>query len=305
MEWYAARRSMKARWTRGSRAARWPRNPDRMVRTAFPRCRVVEMQPLGDGLRNANFKLRLDGHPSRWSAHLRADASRARKGWTCFGWPAARSRAGGDSRGAVRAGGSAAVYPGGLCGRYRPRDLERSGDTEAAAQADIPREKLWRDWPHQVRPGRDGSVQGRPSRRRCWKGRTPRRDSWICVPRRATSKGAHAADLAPSRQRPVWRWAPELAVWMRARLVHRRLNEPQPAGTCLAGRGPLCRAQIGSSPFPALRWATWATSCATSAPRTLSRAAFFGRPTLHAGGALARDWWRLARVLDLAAVCEA
>jgi hypothetical protein len=34
-----------------------------MVHTAFPRCRVIEMQPRGDGLRNANFKLRLDGQP--------------------------------------------------------------------------------------------------------------------------------------------------------------------------------------------------------------------------------------------------
>jgi hypothetical protein len=33
---------------------------DRIVHTAFPGCRVIEIQPLSDGLRNANFKLRLN-----------------------------------------------------------------------------------------------------------------------------------------------------------------------------------------------------------------------------------------------------
>jgi aminoglycoside phosphotransferase (APT) family kinase protein len=32
----------------------------RIVRIAFPGCDVIEMQPLSDGMRNANFKLRLD-----------------------------------------------------------------------------------------------------------------------------------------------------------------------------------------------------------------------------------------------------
>lgn len=33
---------------------------ERLVRTAFPRSRVIEVQPLTDGFRNANFKVRLD-----------------------------------------------------------------------------------------------------------------------------------------------------------------------------------------------------------------------------------------------------
>ncbi len=32
----------------------------RIVSIAFPGCSVIDMQPLSDGLRNANFKLRLD-----------------------------------------------------------------------------------------------------------------------------------------------------------------------------------------------------------------------------------------------------
>ena len=54
----------EARWVRCEpRRTLPPETLDRMVHTAFPRRRVMEMQPLGDGLRNANFKLRLDGQP--------------------------------------------------------------------------------------------------------------------------------------------------------------------------------------------------------------------------------------------------
>ena len=33
---------------------------ERVVQTVFPRCYVANIQPLTDGLRNANFKLQLD-----------------------------------------------------------------------------------------------------------------------------------------------------------------------------------------------------------------------------------------------------
>ncbi len=36
---------------------------ERIVRTAFPRSRVLDIQPLAGGMRNANFKLRLDSTP--------------------------------------------------------------------------------------------------------------------------------------------------------------------------------------------------------------------------------------------------
>ena len=37
-----------------------PALSDRVVQTVFPRCYVANIQPLTDGLRNANFKLQLD-----------------------------------------------------------------------------------------------------------------------------------------------------------------------------------------------------------------------------------------------------
>jgi hypothetical protein len=71
----------EARWIRSEPRRTLPAEIlNRMVHTAFPRCRIIETQPLGDGLRNANFKLRLDGHPE--PAVLRIyehDASLCRK----------------------------------------------------------------------------------------------------------------------------------------------------------------------------------------------------------------------------------
>ena len=54
----------EARWFRAA-----PRSTlsapvlERIVHAAFPRRRVVDMQPLAGGLRNANFKLELDSTP--------------------------------------------------------------------------------------------------------------------------------------------------------------------------------------------------------------------------------------------------
>ncbi|MBI1788138.1 MAG: aminoglycoside phosphotransferase family protein [Acidobacteria bacterium] len=51
----------EARWTRAAPRRAWPRPVlERMLHAAFPRGRLVEVQPLAGGRRNANFKLRLD-----------------------------------------------------------------------------------------------------------------------------------------------------------------------------------------------------------------------------------------------------
>ncbi len=51
----------EARWLREEPRRSLP-TPllERIIHTAFPRCRVLDVQPLADGLRNANFKLQLD-----------------------------------------------------------------------------------------------------------------------------------------------------------------------------------------------------------------------------------------------------
>jgi len=287
----------------GDRAARWPRKSWTDGSDGIPRCRVVEMQPLGDGLRNANFKLRLDGQPEPVVLRIYEHEPRcAGRRWTCFGWPAARFPCGGDSRGAVRL----EDLPPFTLARYvegnrppRPGTQRRYGGGGAGGHsagetlAAIGRITF-------ARPGWLGP--GRPSRRRCWKGRTPRRDSWICVSRRAT-RTAHAGGSAPSRQRPGVAVAPELAgLDEEARLVH-GLQRTQPAGTMLADGVRCGRARLGVRRFRLSAGRLGNFLRYERAAHPLAEPHFFGR-LLHAGGALPRDWWRLARVLDLAAVCE-
>ena len=59
----------------------------------------------------------------------------------------------------------------------------------------------------------------------------------------------------------------------------------------------------GSSPFPALRWLTLATSCATNQLRALAEP-HFSDGYLHAGGKLPQNWRQLARLVDVSALCE-
>src|SRR5271157_2597132 len=127
----------EARWVRCEpRRTLPPETLDRMVHTAFPRCRVVEIQPLGDGLRNASFKLHLDGQAEPVVLRIyEHDASLCRKELDLF----------------RLAGGSVPVpevihaEPYGLedlppftLARYVEgislRDLRRSGDAGAAAE---------------------------------------------------------------------------------------------------------------------------------------------------------------------------
>jgi aminoglycoside phosphotransferase (APT) family kinase protein len=128
----------EARWIRLGPRRTLPREMlDRMVHTAFSGSRIVELQPLGDGLRNANFKLRLDGQPEPVVLRIyEHDASLCRKELDLF----------------RLAGGSVPVpevihaEPHGLedlppftLARYVEgislRDLRRNGDTGATAEA--------------------------------------------------------------------------------------------------------------------------------------------------------------------------
>lgn len=55
---------IQSRWLRAKPRHSLPaRVLEDIVGTAFPRCRLVDVQPLADGFRNANFRLRLDSIP--------------------------------------------------------------------------------------------------------------------------------------------------------------------------------------------------------------------------------------------------
>ena len=298
----------EARWTRWEPRRTLPTETlDRMVRTAFPHCRVVEMQPLGDGSRNANFKLRLDGQPEPLVLRIyEHDASLCRKEMDLF----------------RLAGGSVPVpevihaEPCGLedlppftLARYVEgislRDLKRSGDPEATAEAAYSAGETLAAIGRVLfaRPGWLGPGQAVTAPLLEGKDPTPRFVD-LCLASIHLERRV-PADLRDRTSGLVWRWAPELArLDEEARLVHGDFN----------GRNLLVRRLAG-------RWSVvavldWEFAVSGSPLGDLGnflryeRAAHplaephFSAGYLHAGGALPRDWRRLARALDVAAICE-
>ena len=298
----------EARWVRCEPRRTLPTETlDRMVQTAFPRCRVVEMQPLGDGLRNANFKLRLDGQPEPVVLRLyEHDASLCRKELDLL----------------RLAGGSVPVpevihaEPLGLedlppftLARYVEgislRDLRRSGDTGAIAEA-------------AYSAGETLAAVGRVAfARPGWLGPGPAvtapllegkdpmpRFVDLCL---ASSRLERRmpADLRDGASGLVWQWAPQLArLDEEARLVHGDFNGRNLLVRCLAGRWRVVAVldwefAVSGSPLGDLgnflRYERAAHPLAEP---------HFSAGYLHAGGALPRDWRRLARALDVAAICE-
>jgi aminoglycoside phosphotransferase (APT) family kinase protein len=71
----------EARWHRAEPRRTWPvADLERMVHRAFPGSRAVDVQPLSGGMRNANFKLRLDRFPEAITLRLfEHDASLCQK----------------------------------------------------------------------------------------------------------------------------------------------------------------------------------------------------------------------------------
>lgn len=298
----------EARWTRWEpRRTLAPEILDRAVQTAFPRCRVVEMQPLGDGLRNANFKLRLDGQPEPLVLRIyEHDASLCRKELDLL----------------RLAGGSVPVpevihaEPCGLedlspftLARYVEGislcDLKRSGDAGAAAEA-------------AYSAGETLAAIGRVTfARPGWLGPGPAVTAPLLegkdpMPRFVDLCLASShlerrmpADLRDRASGLVWQWAPELArLDQEARLVHGDFNGRNLLVRCLAGRWSVVAVldwefAVSGSPLGDLgnflRYERAAHPLAEP---------HFSAGYLHAGGALPRDWRRLARALDVAAICE-
>ena len=298
----------EARWVRREpRRALPPETLDRMVHTAFPRCNAIEIQPLGDGLRNANFKLRLDGQPEPVVLRIyEHDASLCRKELDLL----------------RLAGGSVPVpevihaEPYGLedlppftLARYVEgiglRHLRRSGDTGAMAEAAwsagetlaaIGRAAF--DRPGWIAPGPAVTaplLEGKDP--------TPRFVD-LCLGA-INLERRMPADLREGASCLVWMWAPELArLDEETRLVHGDFNGRNLLVRRLAGRWSVVAVldwefAVSGSPLGDL-------GNFLRYERALHPIAepHFSAGYLHAGGALPREWRRLARVLDVAAICE-
>jgi aminoglycoside phosphotransferase (APT) family kinase protein len=298
----------EARWIRlEPRRALAPEMVGRMVGAAFPGRHVAEIQPLGGGLRNANFKLRLDGQVEPVVLRVyEHDASLCRKELDLL----------------RLAGGSVPVpevihaephgwedLPPFTLARYVEgiglRDLRRSGDTGAVAEA-------------AYSAGETLAAIGRFSfDRPGWLGPGPAVTAPLLEGKDPTPRfvdlclaSIDAGRRVPSGVRDrasalVWRWAPELACLEKeARLVHGDFNAGNLLVRCLAGRWSVVAVldwefAVSGSPLGDagnfLRYERAAHPLAEP---------HFSAGYEHAGGALPRDWRRLARVLDLAAICE-
>jgi aminoglycoside phosphotransferase (APT) family kinase protein len=284
-----------------------PETLDRMVHTAFPQCRVTGIEPLGDGLRNANFKLRLDGQSEPVVLRIyEHDASLCRKELDLL----------------RLAGGLVPIpevmhaEPHGLedlppftLARYVEgislTDLRRSGDTGAVAEAAysagetlgaIGRADF--DRPGWLGPGPAVTaplLEGRDP--------TPRFVD-LCL-RSSNLERRVPADLRGRTSRLVWRRAPELArLDEEARLVHGDFNGRNLLVRRLAGRWRVVAVldwefAVSGSPLGDLgNFLRFERALRPIAEPHFS--AGYG----HAGGALPPGWRRLARVLDAAAICE-
>ena len=128
----------EARWVRREPRRSLPA-PDleRIVRTAFPRGQVAEIQSLGDGMRNSNFKFRFDSSPDWFVLRIyEHDPSLCRKELDLMRLVA----------GAIPSTGNNSCEPAGSS-NFPPftlsrfvdgisfRDLRRGGDLDSIAQA--------------------------------------------------------------------------------------------------------------------------------------------------------------------------
>ncbi len=280
---------------------------ERIVFTAFPGCRVVASKLLAGGLRNANFKLQLDLTPEPLVLRIyEHDPSLCQKEIDLMDLV----------RGAVPVPEVIHAEPNG-CEDLPPfrltrwvdgitfRDLKRGGDAEAIAQA-----------AHAA--GETLAAIGLFSFAK---------SGWIAPGPAVSSPLLAGADAMPRfidlclatqnlqqrmaeewRDRAhdlVWSWAPRLAALDgETRLVHGDFNKRNLLVRCTAGRWNVAAVldwEFAVSGSPLADLGTFLRYERTARPLVEPH---FSAGYLRAGGRLPQDWRRLARLLDLAALCE-
>jgi aminoglycoside phosphotransferase (APT) family kinase protein len=280
---------------------------ERIVRTAFPHGRVVEVEPLLDGFRNANFKLRLDTAPGLFVLRIyEHDVSLCQKEIDLLHLVAGSVPVPALIHAEPRR--SEDIPPFALMRFVEGisfRDLRRSGDMEAIAQAAFSAGETL------ACIGR--TTFGKPG----WlapglRVTKPLLDGADPMPRFVDSclatenlQQRMPADLRDRTHDLLWSWAASLAaLGEEARLVHGDFN----------GRNLLVRPAAGRWAVSAVLDWEFAVSGAPladlgnflryeRADRPIAEP-HFSTGYLRAGGALPQDWRRLAKLIDLTAVCE-
>ena len=298
----------QARWMRAEPRRSLPAPLlERVVNAAFPRCSVLSSEPLGDGKRNANFKLQLDPAPGQVVLRIyEHDASLCQKEVDLMRLV----------RSTVPVPEVIYAEPHGW-GDLPPftftrwiegitfKDLKHSGDAEAIAQAAqaagetlaaigrfrFPKPGWLAPGPTVASPLLQG-VDPMP------------RFIDICL----AAENLQRRMLDQLRDRThtlVWSWAPQLAALdHEASLVHGDFNKRNLLLRCAGGRWTVAAVldwefAVSSSPLADLgsflRYERAARPVAEP---------HFSEGYVRAGGRLPHDWRRLARLLDLVALCE-
>jgi aminoglycoside phosphotransferase (APT) family kinase protein len=298
----------EARWFRSEPRRILPA-PDleRIVHTAFPRGRVAEIQPLGDGLRNSNFKLRLDSTPE-WIV-LRIyehDPSLCQKEIDLMRLVAASVPVPEIIHAMPR--GFENIPPFTLVRYFKGisfRELKCSGDLDAIAQA-------------AYSAGETLAAIGRATfSKPGWLAPGPTVTSPLLegpdpIPRFVdlcfASKPLQQrmpADLRDRTHALVWSCVQQFAALENeARLVHGDFNKRNLLVQQIAGRWSVAAVldwEFAVSGSPLADLANFLRY--ERAARPLAEP-HFSSGFLHAGGALPDDWRRLARLVDLTALCE-
>lgn len=298
----------EARWLRPQPRLSLPANAfEKIVATAFPGHTAVDIRPLADGFRNANFRIQLDLRPETFVLRVYEHAaSICRKEVDLLN----------------RIGHSVPVpevlyaEPGGMdeippfaLFRYVEgiafRDLKRTGDARSIFQAAYD-------------AGRTLAAIGRITfRKPGWIGPGPNVTAPLLE---GINPGPRFVDLCLASSHVRQRLKPKLRnrisalVWSCARELASLDDESQLVHGDFSGRNLLVR-KVGASWTVAavLDWEFAVAGSPLSDVGHFLRYERWSHPTvephfssgyLQAGGRLPRDWRRWARVVDLVALCE-
>ena len=302
----------EARWVRAEPRRTLPATIYRMVHAAFPCARVLDIQPLTGGLRNANFKLRLDSNqkqPTPEHIVLRIfehDPSLCQKEVDLLQLIGA----------SVPVPEVLHAEPHGLedappftMARYIEgitfRDLKRSSDSDALAEASYSAGQVLA-YIGRMRFSKSGWLAPGPSIIR------PLLEGADPVPRLVdlylTSPNLQRRMEAKLRDRThevVWMWAPELVrLGAEACLVHGDFGKRNLLVRRAAGRWNIAGvldwefAVSGSALIDLGHFL-----CYERATRPLVEP-HFSAGYQQAGGNLPKNWRQIARVLDVSSLCE-
>jgi fructokinase len=297
----------EARWLKAEpRRGLSPALLERMVHTAFPRCTVLAVQPLG-GKRNANFKLRIDCEPEFIVLRIyEHDASLCQKELDLF-------RLIGDS---VPVPQVVHAEPGGwedvppfTLSRYIEgityRELARSGDEKGIAEVSFSAGEVL------ARVGRTsfpkpGWLAPGPTVA------APLLQGANSVPRFVDACLASlnlqrrmAVEARERTSRLVWKWAPEVAdLEGESCLVHGDFGKQNLLVRKSAGRwiaAAILDWEFAFSGSPLADVGHFLRYERASRPVAEPH---FSEGYARAGGKLPKNWRQLARLLDLTALCE-